>query len=153
MGLKGAHSVFFYFFLGVLSLVLPSCIIYSCPPRLYPFHCPFCGPVISSPLNLTAVSSLTAFMSVMCYFILNLKLFLDLVLELRLSSVLKSLRILTWLLPSITAVPMWHLQETWMNLGNQIATKELTPLLLNVMFLLVAFSCFFLYEIQHIFHS
>lgn len=113
MGLKGSHSAVFFFFnsfLGLLSLVLPSWIMYSCPSRLYPFYCPFCGPMIS-PSNLTGVSKLTAFMSVMCYFVLNLKPFLDLVLQLRLSSVLKSLRLLTWLLPSITPVLMWHLQD------------------------------------------
>lgn len=65
---------FVTFLLGVLCLVLLSCIMYLCPSKLYPFYCPFCGPVISSPLNLTSVSRLTDFMSVMCYFILNLKL-------------------------------------------------------------------------------
>lgn len=122
-GLERFSFCIFYFFLGVLSLVLLSCIMCSCPSKLYPFHCPFFGPVISSPLNLTAVSGLTAIMSVTCHFILNLKLFLDLVPQLRPSSVLKSLTILTWLLCSFTAVPMWHLQETWKNLGNQITTR------------------------------
>lgn len=54
-----------------------------------PCHCLFCGQVISSLFNSTAVLRLTAFRSGMCYFILNLKLFPDLVLKL--SVVFKSL--------------------------------------------------------------
>lgn len=47
--------------------------MYSCSSRFYPFYCPSCGPVIPSPLNLTTVSRLTSFISVMYCFILNLK--------------------------------------------------------------------------------
>lgn len=77
------------FFLTALSLVLPYCVRYSYLWRLCPCHCLFCGQVISSLFNSTAVLRLTAFRSGMCYFVLNLKLFPDLVLKL--SVVFKSL--------------------------------------------------------------
>lgn len=60
------------FFPRALSLVLPSRIMYSCSSRLYPFYCLSCGAVIPSPLD-SAVSRLTSFISVMCWFILNMK--------------------------------------------------------------------------------
>lgn len=108
---SGACSSFFYHVLISFKAVLfPLSFLCSCDIFPFEFNCTL---------------QIGSCMSVLLCFILNLKLFLDLAAQLRLSSVLKSLNILTWLLPGITDVLMWCLQKTWMTLGNQTAGEEL----------------------------